>query len=120
VGVSIPEPVQDYSEPKREYLKKHLNPCFNSRTGSGLLGTDITSTQDFFGETFQFPNRFRITRNENHHHCIYPRCNVSIPEPVQDYSELPLFEPVAAQGVQIAKIRTYFENHKFPSFCKHL
>jgi len=45
---------------------------------------------------------------------------VSIPEPVQDYSELPLFEPVAAQGVEIAKIRTYFENHDFPPFCKQL
>jgi len=45
---------------------------------------------------------------------------VSIPEPVQDYSELPLFEPVAAQGVEIAKIRTYFKNHKNPPFCKYL
>ena len=49
-----------------------------------------------------------------------PKKNVSIPEPVQDYCEYPLFEPLAAQGVEIAKIRTYFEIHRNPPFCKYL
>ena len=84
----------------------------------------------------QFPNRFRIIVNQLESYLddcddpvsipepVQDYCEpsadhrfsinitgVSIPEPVQDYCELPLFETLAAQGVEIAFFRTYFENH---------
>jgi len=48
---------------------------------------------------FQFPNRFRIIPNGDLGLPYSEEELVSIPEPVQDYSEYPLFEPLATQGV---------------------
>jgi len=63
VVVSIPEPVQDYSEPGIYHVNRYRN------------------------HWFQFPNRFRITRNRNIQQKFLSTMIVSIPEPVQDYSE---------------------------------